>query len=47
VYATEKLPDGNSYFTVEKTDLYSATERQRKALYYKFRTVDAGMYLVQ
>jgi len=42
-YATENLSDGHSYFTVEKTDLHSATDRQRRELCSKIRTVDAGM----
>jgi hypothetical protein len=46
-YATENLSDGHSYFTVEKTDLHSTTDTQRRELCSKNRTVDAGMYLVQ
>jgi len=42
-YATENLLDGHSYFTVEKTDLHSATDRQRRGLCSKIRTFDAGM----
>jgi hypothetical protein len=45
-YATENLSDGHSYFTVKKTDLNSATDRQRRELYSKNRAVDAGMYLL-
>jgi len=47
VYATEKLSDGHSYFTVEETDLHSATDRQRRELCSKIRTVDAGLHLLQ
>jgi len=39
----EKLSDGHSYFTVEKTDLHSATNGHRGELCSKIRTVDAGM----
>jgi len=46
-YATENLSDSHSYFTVEKTDLHSATDRQRRELCCKIGTVDAGMYLLQ
>jgi len=44
VYATEKFSDGHSYFTVEKTDLHSATDRERRELCSKIRTVDGGIY---
>jgi len=47
LYTTEKLLEGHSYFTVEKTDLHSATDRQRRELRSKIRTVDAGVYLLQ
>jgi len=47
VYATEKLSDGHSYFTVEETDLHSATDRQRRELCSKIRTVDADMHILQ
>jgi hypothetical protein len=43
VFSTENLSDGHSYFTVEKTDLQSAPDRERESR-SKNRTVDdAGM----
>jgi hypothetical protein len=37
----------HSYFTVEKTDLHSPTDIERREVCSKNRTVDAGTYLVQ